>query len=373
LLAFFRLRWRKAGVLEQSVVGKSKTGVSGGAPTASSLTSRTGEILASEADLDAAMAWQDEPQGVTGPPHVVRAILAGLAKAAGKIGKAATWLTMDGHAVVRWFMRHVEKWFGPPDRSLDELASKAHYSILANRFGSAAKFAIHERAMIEATDLAKRTIHQAGSELCVEGEASPGPMYIMSGWAVRIRVLAHGRQHVVGLLLPGDGICLHGDIEPRALSTVMAVTMVETVDATRLLNMAHAPQKHPGLARAVERAAALQETFSDNHILRLGALSDVERAGHLMFELRWRLAEAGLADQRQFPLPLTHETLAELLGMTVKRARKAMRRLRAFQILAVRYGRARLLEQGQRGWFGGFTPPGPSIVRRSQSRILASV
>jgi hypothetical protein len=86
-----------------------------------------------------------------------------------------------------------------------------------------------------------------------------------------------------------------------------------------------------------------------------------------MFELRWRLAEAGLADHRQFPLPLTHETLGDLLGMSAAQARKAMRRLRAYRILSVRYGRAMLLEQGSRGKLGGFRAPGATIVRRKQA------
>jgi CRP-like cAMP-binding protein len=152
----------------------------------------------------------------------------------------------------------------------------------------------------------------------------------------------------------------------------MALTTVETIDATRLLKLGHAPAKYPGLAGALERAAALQETFADNHIMRLGALNEVERAGHLMFELRWRLAQAGLANQEQFPLPLTIETLAGVLGLAPARARRAMNKLRAFRILSVRYGQARLLEQGRRGKFAGFRAPGAAIVRRAQPAAPAS-
>jgi CRP-like cAMP-binding protein len=331
-------------------------------------------VSRSDANLDAAMVWQDEPpRRASAFSAALHAILGGMASAAGAIGRAASWLTMDGHAVVRWIERRIKRWFGAHDGTLDQLAEKARHSILGNRFRAASAFSADEWAMIESVDLSQRRIHQAGCELCVEGEACPNPMYIVSGWAARVRVLANGRQQVVGLLLPGDGVCLHRDVEPRAPSTVTAITMVETVDATRLLRMAHAPEKYPGLARAVERAAALQETFSDNHIMRLGALTKVERAGHLMFELRWRLAEAGLADQRQFPLPLTHEALADLLGMSASQVRKAMRRLRAFRILSVRYGRAMLLEQGRRGKFAGFRPPGATIIRRAQPAPLASV
>lgn len=322
-------------------------------------------LSASGANLDAAMAWQDEPQLRAGlSSRVIGAIIDGLASTGQEIGRAATWLTMDGHAVVRWIMRCIEEWIGPGDRSLDDLANKARHAILANRFGSTARFSIHESAMIEATDLAQRKIHQAGAELCIEGEASPGPMYIMSGWAARTRNVANCRQQVVGLLLPGDGVCLHGDVDSYAPSTVTAITTVETVDAAPLLRMAHTAEAYPGLARAVEREASLQESFSDSQILRLGALSGVERAGHLMSELRWRLSEAGLADDEQFPFPLTLETLAEFLGMTVAKTKRTMRRLRSYRILSVRYGRARLLEQGRRGRFGGFSAPEGTIVGR---------
>jgi CRP-like cAMP-binding protein len=330
-------------------------------------------VSRSDANLDAAMVGREERGPRSGfLTRCLNAAVAGASSAARAVGRAASWLTMDGQAVVRWIGRHVNRWFGPRDNALDELAEKARHSILSNRFRAETTFSADERAMIEAADLSQRRIHQAGSELCMEGEACPNPMYIMSGWAARVRVLANGRQQIVGLLLPGDGVCLHREVAPRAAATVLAITSVETVDATRLLQMAHAPEKYPGLARAVERAAVLQETFTDNHIMRLGALTEVERTGHLMFELRWRLAQAGLADQKQFPLPLTHEALGDILGMSAAHVRRAMKRLRAFRMFSVRYGRAVLLEQGRRGKFAGFRPPGATILRRKSASMTSA-
>jgi CRP-like cAMP-binding protein len=253
---------------------------------------------------------------------------------------------------------------------LPQLAAACRYAILSNRFCSIAPLTEEERTELKKLDYARRRVYQAGSDLVIEGELA-APVLFVSGWASRIRVLSTGRRQILGLLIAGDGIGLHRDSEPMSASTVTAITTVEAVDASILVQMAQDAERFPGIALALERIAAQADIFSDNQILRLGALSEIRRVAHLLLELQWRLTEVGLGNERVFPLPLTNETIADALGMEPDKVRRAMAVLRSRKMLSLRYGRATVLSN-MIDLEGDFRPPEISAHGREGFRSLAA-
>src|SRR5947208_13757518 len=99
----------------------------------------------------------------------------------------------------------------------------------------------------------RRERYIAGDELVREGATLPHACFILSGWACRQRVLSDGRRQIFDFLLPGDGFGLNLRGEPE-LSSIAALTALETVDATQVLEAARQGLA-PGLALAL---AALQ-------------------------------------------------------------------------------------------------------------------
>jgi len=280
-----------------------------------------------------------------------------LARFSSTLGVAMEGLATDLEAVSRSTLGHIRIWKRPKEDELKRLALAAEYSILSNRFGSTSTLNAEERAMLDKLDHARRQVHQAGSDLAVEGEPSPQPLYIVSGWASRVRVLSNGRRQILGLLVPGDGIGLHGKAEELSNVTITAITTVETVDASAFVRMAHQSDQFPGIAHALERETVLEESFADNQIVRLGALSHGRRIIHLLLELQWRLNEVRLGNEREFPLPLTCETIADALGMRPADVRRVMGALRARKMFAVRYGRATVISRENADLAGDFQPP----------------
>jgi CRP-like cAMP-binding protein len=220
--------------------------------------------------------------------------------------------------------------------------------------------------MMKRLDHAGRRVHQAGSDLTAEGDIALTPMFIVSGWAARLRVLSRGRRQIVGLLLPGDGVSFHGAAEPVAAFTITALTTVETVDAAPFLEMAGDAQRNPGVAQAIQRAMAQEECFSANQILRLGSQNEIERLANFLMEIHWRLGQAGLTCGASFPLPLTAETLSDVLSMTPSRVRRKLRALRSSGLFAVRYGCARLISSTKAGKLAEFRPPESSTSSPSR-------
>lgn len=167
-------------------------------------------------------------------------------------------------------------------------------------------------------DLCKAMLRQAiasarpvppREEVLREGMPVAEPRLMVSGWAAHIRVLPDGRRQLLSLLLPGDLIGMYSHPRLRALSSVVALTEVSTCPLP-------SDDLSPHLQKAYASSRALENTYLFAQITRLGRLSAHERLGDLLLELNERLTPCGIANNGRFPLPLTQETLADVLGLT---------------------------------------------------------
>lgn len=228
---------------------------------------------------------------------------------------------------------------------------------LSNRLNAVSVLEADEREVVAGVNSAARSTHRAGCDVIAHGEEVLSPMFVVSGWACHTRALPGGFSQIVGLILPGDGIGLRGDGERRSITTVTALTTLETVDGSALLDLASNPARFAGISHAVGRARGLHEEFFVNQIVRLGLTSPTARLAHLILELQWRLALAGLATEREFSLPITYETLSQAIGVTAATAARAMRTLRRARMVRVRRGRIVLSRPDLMRQMSGFAAP----------------
>lgn len=299
------------------------------------------------------------PQEISSPPqpqsNVISLLERGRAAMDG-VGRAATWPVSASARLAANLNRWMARQRQAPVDVLAQLEAAARYAIVTNRLSGISELSSAEEATVRSAT-SQRRLHQSGAEIATEGEASPKPMFLVSGWACRFRVLPNGRNQIIGLLMPGDAIGMKGCAEPMATTSVSALTSVETVDAKPLLKMAQQPGQFPGVAHAVGRLCVQDEEFLVNQVVRLGSLPIEGRLAHLLLELRWRLAEAGLATEREFSMPLTNETLADALAANPKLIAKAMDTFRRRKIVRHRYGRVELLKLNVLKNLSGFRPP----------------
>lgn len=237
------------------------------------------------------------------------------------------------------------------------LIEQAKHRTLSNRLNSLSVLGAREQDAVQTASGAARQTYQAGFDLLRQGEITLPPTFIVSGWACRVRTLPGGQRQIIGFLLPGDGIGLRSCGEPLSVTTITALTTLQTVDGASLVNTAAYPSPFAGVSHAIGRASGQDEEFLVNQIFRLASPSPVVRLAHLLLELQWRLAQAGLATEREFALPLTHDTLSQALGVTVPVAAKAMRRLHRKRIIRFRHGRAILSRPDVLRQMSGFSAP----------------
>jgi CRP-like cAMP-binding protein len=227
------------------------------------------------------------------------------------------------------------------DRFLKPAAAATSMDPVLARLGALAPLTARETELVRS--LAGRVErHAAGSELIAEG--GPASLrFILSGWVSRQRILTDGRRQIFDFRPAGDpaGDCAraHGP----ALASFVALTAVTTVDAEPMCE-AIASGACPNLARALALIATQEEAQLLDHIVRLGRQSAYERMAHLFLSLRGRLAAVGLADERRWSMPLTQETLADALGLSIVHVNRTLQQLRREKLVEMRGGAAILLE-----------------------------
>jgi CRP-like cAMP-binding protein len=89
---------------------------------------------------------------------------------------------------------------------------------------------------------------------------------------------------------------------------------------------------HP-LRAAYATSDAFERAFQIAQIARLGSLDAHDRVVDLLLELHERLGGAGLVVETSLDLPLTQETIAQALGLSVVHLNRTVQRLRSEQAL----------------------------------------
>lgn len=229
------------------------------------------------------------------------------------------------------------------------------------RLGALAPLTADEEALI--VRLGHRSEeHAANTFLVTEGE-SVRARFVISGWACRQRILPDGRRQIFSLVVPGDaiGLCnLGGAVaHPRPLSatSTVALTRLVTVDASGLADALGREEAAPNLARAIHLQAGMDEALLLDHVVRLGRQTAYERVAHLLLELQARLSIIGLADGANFPLPLTQESLADVLGLSIVHVNRTLQQLRREKMIKLAGFKVSLLEPQLLASIADYRPP----------------
>ena len=314
------------------------------------------------------------------PERTSGAILLQLAHVAGKafnVGKLVTTYTI---ASARWsgvqsfrLASKIQLWVvrarGEPTSFADRFGESSQYGGVPKRLSALASLSDEQHALVRASLPGRRT-HQAGSTLLAAGEQTPHPIFILSGWVARTRV-QNGKLHVLGILLPGDGICLFGPPCALATTTLIALTTVGTAEASPVLEMVHEADEDSPLRLSMHRAMAEDEAFLLNHTMRLMMKPATARLAHLLLELQYRLIRVGLATNNEMPFALDRRMLAAALGLSPHVVGSVVRRLEQGKIAKFGHNRLVILRGDVLRKLAGFMPP--AFSERPGRRLISDV
>lgn len=149
---------------------------------------------------------------------------------------------------------------------------------------------------------------------------------MLSGWASRYQIMAHGKKQITAILLPGDFcdtlIALLGEMD-HSIGANMTCRVAFVSKDTML-----ALFDRPAIARALWWASLVDEGIMRAWLVNLGARDGLPRTAHLLCELHARLTAIGMADGDFFTVPLTQEQLGQALSLTAVHVNRILRQLR---------------------------------------------
>jgi CRP-like cAMP-binding protein len=217
--------------------------------------------------------------------------------------------------------------------------------LLVTRFNKLEPLSEHERMLLRLIEGRTKHTHRADSRLLAERTEIRAPHFIITAWAARVQELRDGRRLITHVLLPGDAIGLSAQMRPRSLTSVVALTPMRTVEAPEITIAWRDRDRVPGLSTALDLAAAEDEYFLLGHLMRLGRQTAYERIAHWFMELEYRLSSRGLSTNGAFPFPLTQETLADVVGLSVVHVNRTLQQMRHEGRIELTRGRLSLVDK----------------------------
>jgi CRP-like cAMP-binding protein len=149
---------------------------------------------------------------------------------------------------------------------------------------------------------------------------------LFSGWAFRYAIVDGGARQILNFLLPGDVLGFESVFSTPVHYGVMSTTPVELC-AFPSDGFANFAQKNPRLGFEIARLAFVDAGLADRRLTALGRRPANARTAALFIELHDRLSDRGMIDGGEIAVPVTHEQLADALGLTSVYVSRTLQRL----------------------------------------------
>jgi CRP-like cAMP-binding protein len=179
---------------------------------------------------------------------------------------------------------------------------------------------------------------------------------LLSGLAYRGKTLADGSRQMSGLLLPGD-ICdfsFLSSIRSTQSVTTLVPSLIARFPVASLLSVA---RDHGAYLRAMLRAAALDNSIAQEHMIRLSARDARQRMSHWLCEIAVRL---DVVHQKTaaggYIMPLTQSQIGELLGLSAVHVNRTLQTLRRENLVKFSNGVLTILDRAGLETVAGFQP-----------------
>jgi len=196
---------------------------------------------------------------------------------------------------------------------------------------------------------------EADVDLIKEDQITEQSMLLETGWAYRYASLPDGRRQILSIHVPGDFVDLQSFPLKRMDHTIGTLTRCRfaVFPHERLRRLS---ETHPHLTRMLWLMTLIDAAILRQWLLGAGQRSALERAAHLLCEVRSRLDVVGGAEGETFELPLTQAELGEVLGISQVHANRVVGRLRNQGLVTWRDERVRILDWARLQELAAFDP-----------------
>lgn len=216
-----------------------------------------------------------------------------------------------------------------PSSTLQSLVSKLAYRVELSD--------VDQNALLSLPHRTRKV--ERHSYIVREREATTQSCLIISGFAIRHKIVVSGARQIVAVQMKGEMVDLQNSFLGVADHSVQMITQGEVAFIPR------EAIRDLALARPNVGLAILMDTLVDGSIFRewianVGRRDAHTRIAHLLCEFALRLQLAGLGEETEYELPMTQEQLADSTGLTSVHVNRVLKALQADGLIARASSRA---------------------------------
>jgi CRP/FNR family transcriptional regulator len=163
-----------------------------------------------------------------------------------------------------------------------------------------------------------------GTTLVREGDPRREVHTLVSGMVRQVRLLADGRRHVAGFVLPGDFIGFSSASHYR--NSVEAVTE-SVLCAFSLPGVRSLRERYPEFDASLFKQACGELDEAGSYLVALARMTPVERLAAFLLHLSGRQQRRG-GRENHVDLPMTRADIGDHLGLTIETVSRSFSRLK---------------------------------------------
>lgn len=206
---------------------------------------------------------------------------------------------------------------------------------------------VHDDEADRLARIRNRTIQlPANTAVLAAGDEPEDVVTLFSGWAYRYTRFSDGARQILSIVLPGEAIglaTLPGGRMSHAVSTLTACTFC-CLDKASLQDYLIADHS---ACQSVFRHTVDRRNRTERQLALLGRRQARQRVAAVLVDLHRRLHRLGMAGAREFPFPLRHSHLADLVGLTPIHVSRVFRDLEADRTVRRLQRRVQVLDPGR--------------------------
>jgi CRP-like cAMP-binding protein len=167
-----------------------------------------------------------------------------------------------------------------------------------------------------------------GEDMVREGDRPKESLVLLEGFAARYKLLQSGKRQITSLHVLGDFVDLHGFLLQVMDHAVVALTPCR-IGVVPHKALRRITENHPHLGRLLSLTIAIDGAIHRQWLAMAGRSLAYTHFAHLLCELFLRLQAVGQVEGYCFRLPLTQQTLGDMLGLSTVHVNRTLQELRA--------------------------------------------
>ena len=216
-----------------------------------------------------------------------------------------------------------------PQSSLQPLVDKLAYWARLDNYWN--EFQADDEQAILNLPHRTRTLERHGY-IVREREATTHSCVMLSGYAIRHKIVLSGARQIVAVHMKGDIVDLQNSFLGIADHSVQVLTDSEVAFIPREAVKKLAFER-PNVGMAMWHDTLVDGSVFREWIANLGRRDALARIAHLLCEFSLRLKVAGLGEATNYNLPMTQEQLADCVGLTPVHVNRTLKALEAQNLI----------------------------------------